>query len=225
MNKQLVQLEVMLGLQDDLNRKVNPNWKEANNNWYRACWIECAELMDYCNWKWWKHQKYNQYQAHLELVDIFFFTISLLIEKGFSKKDLTNICELSIEAEEFSFKLKKDVCMYVEDLAFSYLAKDNIEIILYHFFNLTAKLNLSFDKLYEMYIAKNVLNIFRQDKGYKEGTYIKQWPSPLISNSTIEDNVYLEMFLSEPETQKVLIEAPENFFDHLYNKLEDDYPG
>jgi len=29
--------------------------------------------------------------------------------------------------------------------------------------------------LFEMYVAKNVLNKFRQDHGYKEGSYHKVW--------------------------------------------------
>ena len=29
--------------------------------------------------------------------------------------------------------------------------------------------------LYQQYVGKNVLNFFRQDHGYQEGTYIKLW--------------------------------------------------
>jgi hypothetical protein len=34
---------------------------------------------------------------------------------------------------------------------------------------------MAFDELYEIYVGKNVLNMFRQDHGYKEGTYLKIW--------------------------------------------------
>ena len=34
---------------------------------------------------------------------------------------------------------------------------------------------LSFTWLQKLYIGKNCLNKFRQDNGYKEGTYIKEW--------------------------------------------------
>lgn len=36
----------MLTLQDNLNRHINPEWVSAGYEWYRAIWIECAELMD-----------------------------------------------------------------------------------------------------------------------------------------------------------------------------------
>ncbi len=43
------------------------------------------------------------------------------------------------------------------------------------FFNTCALFGLSFDELYNKYIGKNVLNKFRQENGYKEGTYVKYW--------------------------------------------------
>ena len=46
----------MLRLQDQMNQKVHPDWVSQNYEWYRAVWIECAELMDHVGYKWWKHQ-------------------------------------------------------------------------------------------------------------------------------------------------------------------------
>ena len=43
---------------------------------------------------------------------------------------------------------------------------------------------LTFGQLYQIYMAKNVLNKFRQDHGYKEGEYIKLWDGK-------EDNVVM----------------------------------
>ena len=76
-----------------------------------------------------------------------------------------------------------------------------------------------------MYISKNVLNIFRQNNGYKEGTYIKQWPSMLCPDDTVEDNVYLEGFLNESATQDMFENQPEKVFDYLYDRLDANYPG
>jgi hypothetical protein len=41
--------------------------------------------------------------------------------------------------------------------------------------NLLAACERDFDDLYRSYVAKNVLNMFRQDHGYKRGDYIKVW--------------------------------------------------
>ena len=48
------QIATMLELQDSMNAKVNKEWREQNFEWYRAIWIECAELLDHHGWKWWK---------------------------------------------------------------------------------------------------------------------------------------------------------------------------
>ncbi|TDJ65831.1 MAG: hypothetical protein E2O35_06725, partial [Proteobacteria bacterium] len=46
---------VMLEMQDGMNSRVDGDWFNQERAWYRAIWIECAELMDhYGGWKWWK---------------------------------------------------------------------------------------------------------------------------------------------------------------------------
>jgi len=46
----------MFKLQDELNKKINKNWKgiRKKSDFVRAIWIECAELVDSLPWKWWK---------------------------------------------------------------------------------------------------------------------------------------------------------------------------
>jgi len=48
------QLATMLELQGDMNTKVHAEWRDQNFEWYRAIWVECAELLDHYGWKWWK---------------------------------------------------------------------------------------------------------------------------------------------------------------------------
>ena len=61
----------MLQLQEAMNIKVNPDWQNQGFEWYRAIWIECAEMLDHYGWKWWKKQDVDLPQVQLELVDIF----------------------------------------------------------------------------------------------------------------------------------------------------------
>ena len=60
------QLVVMLEMQDAMNARVNPDWRNAGNAWYRAIWTECAEMLDHYGWKWWKHQQPDLEQVQLE---------------------------------------------------------------------------------------------------------------------------------------------------------------
>jgi len=61
--------------------------------------------------------------------------------------------------------------------------------------------------VYSLYIGKNCLNQFRQDHGYKQGTYQKIWDNQ-------EDNVKM---------QKILQENKNISYDELYGLLEQEY--
>jgi hypothetical protein len=74
---------------------------------------------------------------------------------------------------------------------------------------MSASLNLKLSELYQLYIGKNILNQFRQDHGYKEGSYIKEWHG-------VEDNVVM---------QKLLNDKSDITPDELYQGLEKNYPN
>lgn len=227
--KKLNQIQVMLELQDELNCLINPEWIDAKYSWTRAAWIECAELMEHVGWKWWKKQTPNIPQAQIELVDIFHFILSnlLLEENNLEDLDLAEkiLYDISSEALETTKEIFEglDTLEYIEALAGALLEEYPDYLTLFAI--VCERLELSFDDLYKMYISKNVLNIFRQNNGYKEGTYTKQWPSVLCPEGTVEDNVYLEGFLNESATQDMFENQPEKVFDYLYDRLDANYPG
>jgi hypothetical protein len=64
--------------------------------------------------------------------------------------------------------------------------------------------------LYRHYVGKNVLNFFRQDHGYKDGTYQKQWHGR-------EDNEHLMELLKELDSK---VEA---YAENLYAALKRRY--
>lgn len=74
---------------------------------------------------------------------------------------------------------------------------------------LFVQLNMTNEDIYIAYITKNCLNKFRQDFGYKDGTYIKDWNGK-------EDNVVAFELASN-------IGATENLFKELYNDLKKIY--
>ena len=160
------QLKVMLELQNAMNTRVHSEWREQGFEWYRAIWIESAELMDHYGWKWWKHQKPDVEQVKLELIDIFHFGLSIL---------LVNKTSIESIAEQLSDALKVDE---------SYDFKNSLEAFTAHtlnekdfslslFVRLLKGMEMTFEDLYSGYVSKNVLNFFRQDHGYQEGTYKK----------------------------------------------------
>ena len=68
------------------------------------------------------------------------------------------------------------------------------------------KCGVNLSKLFKIYVAKNVLNKFRQDNGYKDGTYKKIWNGR-------EDNAVLNEILSQNISK----------IDEIYTKLSDEY--
>ena len=55
---------------------------------YRAIWIEAAEMMDHIHYKWWKSGEMDLEQVQLELVDIFHFALSDMLEKTGTADDV-----------------------------------------------------------------------------------------------------------------------------------------
>ena len=172
------QLSAMAEMQDSHNRLVHPRWREQGHDYYRAVWVECAELMDHYGWKWWKRQTADVEQVKLEVIDIWHFGLSELLRAGQLDEALAARLVAAIrDARETDFRTA------VETLAQTSLATKRFDIEA--FASLMRALPISFEELYRGYVAKNVLNAFRQRNGYKEGTYRKRW------HDGREDNVHL----------------------------------
>ncbi len=198
-------LLIMLDMQDAMNSRVNENWRQADNAWYRAIWTECAEMLDHYGWKWWKYQQPDLDQVRLELVDIFHFAMSdyLLTQSDNNKVADRIIAELDDAPNE------SDIRVAIENMAQTTIANQFMHFS--DFANVMNLIEMDFDLLYRMYVGKNVLNFFRQDHGYKEGSYIKVWWGK-------EDNEHLAELLAELNSES------NDFKDLIYSGLEAMYP-
>ncbi len=164
------QLLQMAQLQERLNLQVHPQWREQGHAYYRAIWIECAELLDHFGWKWWKHQRTDLPQVKLEIVDIWHFGLSELLRDGVVTDN--QIAEAVLAA----FQQPSQGLSFpdaIEALAQAVLAGRRFELA--PFVQLLHSLPLPMQELYQLYIGKNVLNGLRQDQGYQQGTYRKVW--------------------------------------------------
>jgi len=195
----------MLHLQDKMNCKVHPNWVEQNYEWYRAIWVECAELMDHVGYKWWKHQETDIEQVRLEVIDIWHFGLSAMFD---STKDFEMMASLINEAIATHVPMDLDIRRATEALAQHSLETGGFSVTL--FWNLLSAVGLDFDQLYRSYVGKNVLNFFRQDHGYKDGSYRKQWAGR-------EDNEHLVELVASLDA------GSEQVADDLYRALADRY--
>lgn len=202
----ITQIKQMLALQDAMNSKVSETWRENGYEWYRAIWVECAEMLDHYGWKWWKHQEVDVPQVQLELVDIFHFGLSLRLMTGASIDAIANELaeELTATSNETDFKIA------LETLASA--AVTNKAFDAEALANCMQLMDMDLNELFRQYVGKNTLNFFRQDHGYKEGTYIKVW-------NGLEDNEVLANVVNELDI------AAEDFQQQVYQALKQSYPA
>lgn len=178
MNRQ--QLSDMLRLQDKLNCVINPDWQTADYPWMRALYMEAAETLDHVGWKWWKHHDDVELdQVKLELVDIWHFFLShvLVLHEGDYEATAIQVADYfdQLESDPDAFgEISTVPSRTLFDLIIGSAAIQR-QLNGPAFNMLMKRFGLTWDELYTTYVAKNVLNLFRQANGYKDGTYVKDW--------------------------------------------------
>ena len=200
------QLLTMLQMQDDMNTKVHPQWREQGFEWHRAIWVELAEMLDHYGWKWWEHQEPDLEQVHLELIDIFHFGLSARLVSGQAVEAIAT----DIEQELQQVETQASFAETIEVMVANTLATKNFDVKT--FAGLMAQTDLNFDELFRHYVGKNVLNFFRQDHGYKTGEYVKVWNGK-------EDNEVLMDVLKATDASSA------DFKDLVYQGLKQAYPA
>ena len=161
-------LAAMAAMQEAHNRLVHPQWASQGHAYYRAVWVECAELLDHYGWKWWKKQEADLDQVKLEIVDIWHFGLSELLRCGQVDRNLAaRLAALLAQPARQEFRSA------VEALAQTSLATRAFDLPA--FVAVLRALPMDFDELYASYVGKNILNAFRQRHGYRSGEYRKVW--------------------------------------------------
>ena len=218
----------MLELQQELNDATNgENWEEGltkNNkriDWRRCIYLEAAELIDSYPWKHWKNidASADYENIKIEIVDIWHFVMSEAL-RLYKVKNLGSIADIAkavtqmqgfdqfLEAKKSEQLDPYEEIELVEEMIKTLFCNEDINTLIISFLTMSTKLNLKLPELYTLYIGKNILNKFRQNHGYKEGSYIKEWDG-------VEDNVIM---------QKILASRNDITPEALYNALEKAYP-
>lgn len=183
------QAKQMLVLQGQMNATVNEQWLIAGYPFLRAVVVEVGEALDHLGWKWWKKQKPDEVQASIELIDILHFMLSheLVQTKGDVELAADRLVAASAPHQSSVYfdgkehQLNDDPRSLFELLAGLAAVRRNELCVLEACFR---AMNMTWDQVYVQYVSKNILNIFRQEHGYKDGSYVKEWFGQ-------EDNVHL----------------------------------
>lgn len=200
----------MFLMQQALNDETNGvGWEDGYTkngkliNWKRCIYMECAELIDSFAWKHWKNISAapDVNNIVIEIVDIWHFVMSYILEQYYGSKDIDHIVSdvtavsgfaefssYAYDVREYSiYEIVNDIELIIHETSGFEL---QIGELLTDFFRVAIKCGVSLEILFTKYIGKNVLNKFRQDHGYKEGSYRKIW-------GDLEDNEVLIEVLSK----------------------------
>ena len=207
-------IKEMFALQQKLNDETNGiGWENGytkNNriiNWKRCICMESAELIDSFNWKHWKDidKDIDWENATIEVVDIWHFIMSLVLEdyKINNRGDLDVLASTIVDIQGFERFTKEsyskesvEPMQIINDVESIINLTTSYDMKIYdglvkEYFSLALKCGVNLKSLYKYYVAKNILNKFRQDNGYKEGSYRKVW------NGKEDNEVMLEILNTE----------------------------
>lgn len=195
-------IKQMFNLQNQLNSSTcGEGWMDGVTengnaiNWNRCIYMEAAEAIDSFTWKHWKDLdgESDWVNARVEVIDIWHFLMSEIMHED--KIDL--VAEFTIR-EPVAQPDKDAVISLLEEIIISststiHTGESNLHHMSDLFFKLLSEVGLDIKELYAKYLVKNQLNVFRQNNGYKDGTYIKHWDA-------VEDNVIaLNIMHSNPD--------------------------
>jgi hypothetical protein len=202
----------MFALQSSMNSKVDPDWLTARYPYLRAVVIEGAEAIEHHGWKWWKLQHLDHAQLQMELIDIWHFILSEWLLRCGGDAELATAglleqadgTESSLEFDGQTYRFSDLDLVRRLELLIGLATVRRVEIALFQ--SIMADCAMDWDELYRQYVGKNVLNFFRQDHGYKQGSYRKLWGER-------EDNEHLVEVLS------LLDSRQDDFQQALYDAL------
>ncbi|MCJ8312642.1 MAG: dUTP diphosphatase [Saccharospirillaceae bacterium] len=210
------QLSTTLTMQAAMNSKVNEKWLTMGFAFCRAIVVEGTEAIEHHGWKWWKAQDKELAQLQMELVDIWHFMLSeyLVQFEGDAQKAQVHIEQQSSEQviilDGKEFELAKLDCVESLELLIGLATVRRLNVALFE--SLLSLCEMDWNELFKQYVGKNVLNFFRQDFGYKEGTYEKFWNGK-------EDNEVLSSILDNADLTQ------ENIQTIIYDQLKAAYPA
>ena len=203
----------MVELQHQFNKQVAEDYLEKDFNWNSAIIAESGELLDSLGYKWWKKQEPDMENVKVEAIDLLHFVISDILQLNYNYEESLVASFIDETISEFEESFTSDI--YEKEFEDEDLF-GLVNILNYNEIPRFATLKIMFKKLdmsnedvYIAYITKNCLNKFRQDNGYKDGSYIKNWNGK-------EDNVVAFEIANEWG-------ADEELFEQLYLDLETYY--
>jgi len=219
--------------QMDLNTYTKKDWRETLtiHKFNRYIRQELAELIDSLNYKHWNEKKNDFDNVVVEAIDVLHFMLSQLYYIGREERheifeDYAILKKLN-KTEKLNEEDKVNkIILLSEKIMFNTHLIDNIQLkrVMHYsngnilkdsfhlLFGIFKALEMNIDGVVRAYFTKNLLNRLRQEYGYKEGKYKKQWK---YNGNNVEDNVVVTKLANEMSADEIK--------ESLYLKIKDYY--
>lgn len=201
-----------------LNDLTLAGWKTKldKKNWEQAITVEIAEALESSGYKWWKKENIDPDNIIVELIDVLHFVSSLIYYYPEKQEDFIslivfgNINNNNNKIFDDNNSINTTHLKDFRNILLEIAQNKTVENTALKLGKAFSYLDLSIEDIFIYYMVKNVLNEFRQEKGYKTGKYKKMWK---YKDKLVEDNV-----VAFEEAKN--LEDVENLKENLKNTLE-----
>jgi len=208
-------LKRMFEIQDSLNIvTAGEDWAQKGLDWRLAITQECSELIDSLPWKWWKHGSFDIENVKIEIVDIWHFILSIMIEEDIVPTEILEE-QLRIAAGAKSDDYDGIINFSKELIVKTLTIERGVDLAMI-LMNIAGKAGMNYDEIMKIYIGKSVLNNFRQLNGYSDGAYKKVWDGKEDNEVMMEivgamkyaeyDNSFEEKLMNELTERYMIVE-------------------
>ncbi|WP_044412420.1 dUTP diphosphatase [Thiomicrospira microaerophila] len=166
---------------------------------------------------WWKAGQTDLANLRVETVDILHFVVSKLVVESYAQSKINSI-ETVVEVLEATYAhpiTGLNWVAYFKAISLHTLTGENAKL-LQHLFGVFAKLEMDQVAIHHAYLTKNLLNHYRQARGYKDpnGDYLK-----LIGGR--EDNVVFGEIIAQLEQNLSLSQIKTQSFAQMDQVVAD----
>jgi dimeric dUTPase (all-alpha-NTP-PPase superfamily) len=182
----------------ELNDVAVTGWINKRLDWNTAILVESAEAIDSTNWKWWKTTEDDLENLKVEIIDLLCFVISKSYES-------CHFDDPSLEFEQIVSKFsitftqgaayqksheEGNVVHWLKQMTIGALT-DNNKLMIQSLGSACSLLGMSAEELKTRHLTKNLLNHYRQERGYND---------PSINYRKVvegkEDNIWFKTIVS-----------------------------
>lgn len=215
----------LVAMQVNLNEQVVSHWYEKGLDWQAAILDECNECQSSIHWKWWKTNPFEDGEADIsnlkvEAVDLLHFLISASLERALTRTVKMDDavaavgCSLAntyADINEGRVEPELKFITIIKEIALCSLSSQYPQALVW-LFRLFAILGMTEKEIVNRFIAKNILNSYRSERGYNN----PEIDYPKIHKG-LEDNQHLEIIMQRYSGG---FESIERIRNYIFNEMD-----